>query len=87
MDKWCKKISKLGLKQPYYFVCKKEIRTKNTIGMYKFSFLQPSILGEKVLDQLEVLCPEMLFSKQTQRNEDLTFLHFIPYPKQRKFYS
>ena len=29
----------------------------------------------------------MLFSNQTQRNEDLTFLHFIPYQKQRKVYS
>ena len=31
------------------------------------------ILGEKVLDQLEVLCLVMLFSKQTQRNVDLKF--------------
>ena len=43
-------------------------------------------LGEKVLGQLEVLHLVMLFSKQTQRNEDLTFLHFIPYRKQRNFY-
>ena len=41
----------------------------------------------KVLEQLEFLCLVMLFSKQTQRNEDLTILHFIPYYKQRKFYS